>query len=84
MCRFAEVDTPYFARTTGSTSKLSTHRDGARTLRGNGQPVQERAPRRPFGIAAAALALVAIAIPVFITFRKTGFVPLSSELPGAA
>jgi glycosyltransferase involved in cell wall biosynthesis len=73
----AEVDTPYFARPTGSTSKLNTYRDGFRILMVMLGLFKNERPLAFFGIACAMLAVVAvgISVPVFITFLETGLVP---------
>ena len=73
----AEVETLYFARPEGSTSKLSTYRDGFRILKLMITLFKNERPIAFFGIAAAALALVSIAIsiPVLITYFETGLVP---------
>lgn len=73
----AEVDTPYFSRPTGSTSKLNTYRDGFRILMMMLGLFKNERPLAFFGIAGALLALVSIviSIPVFFTFIETGLVP---------
>jgi glycosyltransferase involved in cell wall biosynthesis len=73
----AEVDTPYYARPTGSASKLNTWRDGFRIL---GTIVGLYRAERPmpfFTAIALALAIVSIgfAFPVFVTYFETGLVP---------
>lgn len=72
-----EVETRYDARPEGSTSKLSTYRDG---LRIGWQMITLFRQERPvafFGLIAALLALLAIvlAIPLGITYSQTGLVP---------
>jgi glycosyltransferase involved in cell wall biosynthesis len=73
----AEVDTPYYSRPEGSTSKLNTWRDGFRILSSIFQIYRAERPL-PF-FSAIAFALVAIsvglAIPIFITFVQEGTVP---------
>ena len=73
----AEVETHYFARPEGSTSKLSTYRDGFRILKLMITLFKNERPIAFFGIAAGLLALVSIAIsiPVLITYFETGLVP---------
>lgn len=73
----AEVDTPYYARPTGSASKLNTWRDGFRILRTILALYRAERPLSFFSIGGAVLALASIvlAIPVFITFLETGLVP---------
>jgi glycosyltransferase involved in cell wall biosynthesis len=73
----AEVPTAYGARLEGSTSKLSTYRDGLRILR---LIVDLFRAERPFaffaliGVLLAAVAFVLV-IPIFITYFQTGLVP---------
>jgi hypothetical protein len=73
----AEIETPYGAREEGSTSKLSTYRDGFRILRTILSLYRREYPARFFGIIAGLLALVAIAlaVPLVITYLHTGNVP---------
>jgi glycosyltransferase involved in cell wall biosynthesis len=73
----SEVDTKYFARLEGSTSKLSTYRDGFRILRVMLVLFKNERPLVFFGIIAIALALLSLglAIPIFATFVETGLVP---------
>ncbi len=73
----AELETPYYARPTGSASKLNTWRDGARILRMILRLYQLQRPLSFFSWIAGGLAAVAIilAIPVVITFIQTGLVP---------
>jgi hypothetical protein len=73
----AEVVTAYAARPEGSTSKLSTYRDGWRILRMIANLFRTEKPVTFFGIVAAfflALALV-LAAPVVLTYFETGLVP---------
>jgi glycosyltransferase involved in cell wall biosynthesis len=74
---FGEVGTPYKERPEGSVSKLSTVRDGFRILFMIGKLVKEERPLESFSIAAAvfAIASVALAVPVIVTFYETGLVP---------
>lgn len=73
----AEVETPYYARPEGSTSKLNTWRDGFRILWTIVQLYRSERPFAFFGAAGAVLALisVALAIPVVVTFLETHLVP---------
>jgi len=71
-----EVDTPYGARPEGSTSKLSTYRDGWRILKMIGRLVLSEKPLQFFGWLAAVLMLgsVALAAPIIYEFEQTGLV----------
>jgi hypothetical protein len=74
---YAEVDTPYCPRMEGSTSKLSTYKDGAQILK---TIIKLYSVERPFffyGLLAILFSLTGIilSIPVIIEFLKTGFVP---------
>lgn len=73
----AEADTPYGARPVGSTSKLSTYRDGFRILRLILSLYKHERPLLFFGIAAALLALVSVglAAPILLEYAQTGQVP---------
>ena len=73
----AEVPTPYYARVSGSTSKLNTWRDGFRILGTIFKLYRAERPLRFFGTIGAMLALIAIglAIPVLVTYFETGLVP---------
>lgn len=73
----AEIDTPYYARVEGSSSKLNTWRDGFRIL---GTIVRLYRAERPlsfFGAIGLAFAIASIgfAIPILVTFLETGLVP---------
>jgi glycosyltransferase involved in cell wall biosynthesis len=72
-----EVDTPYFARPEGSSSKLSTYRDGLIILSTILNLVRLERPLFFFGVIGGVLALasVLLAIPLFITYLETGLVP---------
>lgn len=73
----AEVVTAYGARPEGSQSKLSTWRDGWRIARTIGHLFRIERPilfYGSFGLALAALA-VALALPLAVTYAKTGLVP---------
>jgi glycosyltransferase involved in cell wall biosynthesis len=73
----AEIETPYYARPDGSESKLSTWRDGFRILRKIASLYRSERPLGFFGAVGAFLAIVSIgfAIPVFVTYMRTGTVP---------
>jgi len=72
----AEVDTPYFARPEGSTSKLSTWRDGLRILGTIIRLFVLEKPFRFFSMLALALALAAtvLFVPVLVEYFRTGLV----------
>lgn len=72
-----EVDTPYFARPEGSTSKLSTYKDG---LRISYTILKLYSTEKPFFfylIISVLLAFISIviAIPIISEYLKTGLVP---------
>lgn len=73
----AEIETPYFARPEGSTSKLSTYRDGWRILNTIVTLFRIERPLLFFGGVGAGLALLALllAIPLVVTYAQTGLVP---------
>jgi hypothetical protein len=73
----AEVQTPYYARLSGSTSKLNTWSDGFRILRTIFKLYRAERPLRFFASLGAALAIISIglAIPVLVTYFETGLVP---------
>jgi glycosyltransferase involved in cell wall biosynthesis len=73
----AEIQTPYYSRGEGSTSKLHTWRDGFRILWTILRLLRSERPFQFFSSIAAVLAATAvyIMIPVFSTFMKTGLVP---------
>jgi glycosyltransferase involved in cell wall biosynthesis len=73
----AEVDTPYGERPEGSTSKLSTIRDGVRILRTILSLTKAERPMLFFSVIATALALLSLglAAPVIIEWLQTGLVP---------
>jgi Glycosyl transferase family 2 len=73
----AEVFTVYGERPSGSASKLSTFRDGARILRLIFDLVRNERPLQFFGLAGAALILtaIALAVPLAQTYWQTGLVP---------
>ncbi|MGE4167601.1 MAG: glycosyltransferase family 2 protein [Xanthobacteraceae bacterium] len=72
-----EVETPYYARLEGSTSKLNTWRDGFRILFTIFKLYRAERPFPFFTAIAAALALASVgfAIPLFVTYLETGLVP---------
>ncbi len=72
-----EIETPYFARPEGSTSKLNTWRDGWRISMTIQRLYRNERPLAFFGIISAVLALTAIvlAAPVLGTYLETGTVP---------
>lgn len=72
-----EIDTVYFARPEGSTSKLSTYRDGFRILSTILNLVRLERPLFFFGMIGALLAVfsVLLSIPILITYLQTGLVP---------
>jgi hypothetical protein len=73
----AEVETPYFSRPEGSSSKLQTYRDGARILFTILKLLKEERPLAFFSAIAAALMAFALllAAPIFVTYAETGLVP---------
>lgn len=73
----AEVDTPYGARPEGSTSKLSTYRDGFRILGLILTLYKHERPLQFLSFVAGFLALLsfALATPVMIEWVQTGLVP---------
>ncbi|MCW8084935.1 glycosyltransferase family 2 protein [Sabulicella glaciei] len=72
-----EIAAPYGERPEGSTSKLSTWRDGFVILRLIGVLVQRERPFEFFSILAGLLAVVALGLglPVVFEFIETGLVP---------
>lgn len=73
----AEIETPYFARPEGSASKLSTYGDGWRILRTIVTLYRIERPMLFFGAIGAMLAILAVvlAVPLAITYMRTGLVP---------
>ena len=73
----AQVETRYSARPEGSTSKLSTVRDGLRIGLAIGKLVRDERPLPFFLVVALAFAVlsVAFALPVLAEFYRTGLVP---------
>ena len=74
---FGEVDTPYGARPEGSSSKLSTYRDGLRILKTIMRLYMIERPLEFFSIVGFALAGISIllAFPLFFEYIETGLVP---------
>ncbi len=73
----AEIETRYFARPEGSTSKLNTYGDGWRILRTIATLYRIERPLLFFGAIGLLLSLVAVvlAVPLAITYMQTGLVP---------
>ena len=73
----AEVETPYYARPQGSSSKLQTYRDGIRILGTIVRLLKEERPLAFFSsiAAAAAVCSILLAAPIFVTYAQTGLVP---------
>lgn len=73
----AELDTNYAARPSGSVSKLSTYRDGARILRMMLLLFKNERPVLFFGLMATLLGLLSLVLvaPVVVTYWETGLVP---------
>jgi len=73
----AEVPTPYYARPQGSTSKLSTWRDGLRILITIVSLYRSERPLAFFSGLGVVLAIasVVLAIPIFVTYFEQGIVP---------
>jgi hypothetical protein len=72
-----EIETPYYARPEGSSSKLNTWRDGFRILLTIVNLYRAERPLPFFmglGLIAAVVS-VGLAIPVVVTFLETGLVP---------
>ena len=72
-----EMNTPYGARVEGSTSKLSTYRDGYRIMVMILRLFKNERPLAFFSLIFAGLALIAIGltIPLIVTYAETGLVP---------
>ncbi|WP_294123301.1 glycosyltransferase family 2 protein [Sphingomonas sp.] len=72
-----ELETAYGARPEGSTSKLSTYRDGWRILKTIGTLYRVERPVLFYGGIGALLVVAAIilAIPLVLTYLDTGLVP---------
>ncbi len=73
----AEVPTKYRERPPGSVSKLRTYSDGFRILNTIIKLVKEERPLQFFSTAGAVLLVlgVLVALPVLITYARTGLVP---------
>jgi hypothetical protein len=73
----ADIDTQYGDRLPGSSSKLSTIRDGIRIMGTIGALVKEERPMQFFGAVSVALALLSVGViyPVFVQYLRTGLVP---------
>lgn len=73
----AEIETPYYARLSGSASKLNTWRDGFRILFTIFRIYRAERPLRFFTALGIALAFISIgfAIPILVTYLETGLVP---------
>jgi glycosyltransferase involved in cell wall biosynthesis len=73
----AELETKYSERPTGSSSKLSTYRDGIRIVRTIMHLVKEEQPLSFFSWLSLLLFLASMALgaPVVLTFLETGLVP---------
>lgn len=77
MLPVGEVETPYYARPEGSTSKLSTWKDGWRILKTIGGLMRSERPLAFFGTIGLTLIFTAIglSIPLFVTYFEQGIVP---------
>jgi glycosyltransferase involved in cell wall biosynthesis len=73
----AEIETPYYARPSGSVSKLNTWHDGFRILGTIVKLYRSEKPLRFFTVIGIFLALVAVglAIPIVVTYLEEGIVP---------
>jgi hypothetical protein len=73
----AEVEVSYRERPQGSTSKLSTARDGLRIARTIVSLVREERPLLTFSLASATLASTSLLLgwPILVEFFATGLVP---------
>ncbi|MBV8633393.1 MAG: glycosyltransferase [Burkholderiaceae bacterium] len=74
---YGEMMTPYGARPEGSSSKLSTYRDGWRILKTIGRLYVSERPFAFFGWCALFLALMSIglSVPVLTEYLREGIVP---------
>jgi glycosyltransferase involved in cell wall biosynthesis len=72
-----EIATPYYARPSGSASKLSTWSDGFRILWTVLKLYRAERPLSLFGAFGLALAIVSLglALPIFVTYVQEGLVP---------
>lgn len=73
----AEMPTSYKERPEGSSSKLSTFRDGLRILVLIGRLIRDERPFPFFGLTGLVLTLtgIALGIPIVVTYLETGLVP---------
>ncbi len=73
----SEIGLDYGRRPEGSSSKLSTYRDGARILWMFAMLMKETRPMRFFGAIAAAFAVAGLTLmtPILIEYAATGLVP---------
>jgi hypothetical protein len=73
----AEIATPYYARPSGSASKLSIWEDGFRILWTIQRLFRSERPLMFFGVLGLVLALISIglAVPIFSTYLEEGLVP---------
>lgn len=72
-----ELDTPYRDRGEGSTSKLSTYKDGSRIFLTILHLVKEERPLQFFSLISVVLFVISIVLgfPLFLEFRRTHLVP---------
>lgn len=77
MMPIGEIETPYGARPSGSSSKLSTYRDGFRILWLIVTLYRREQPVHFFGILSGSLSIAAVVLawPLVVTFMETGLVP---------
>ncbi len=77
-----EVETVYLSRPEGSTSKLSTYKDGIRIVRMIGRLVKEERPFPFFGLISCILLAISLSFgtSILLEFSQTGLVP---RLPSA-
>jgi hypothetical protein len=73
----SEMPTAYGVRPEGSSSKLSTYRDGVRILTLIARLVKDERPFQVFGTIALGFAVTSLwfGIPVVVEFASTGLVP---------
>jgi hypothetical protein len=73
----SEIQTPYQERPSGSLSKLNTYKDGYKILKTILVLFKEERPLKFFFIISMIFASISIilALPIFITYAKTGLVP---------
>ena len=72
-----EIEAPYYARPKGSSSKLSTYRDGFRILKLLGWLLKHEKPMLFFSSLAGVLVLLSLSfgVPIVLEFLSTGLVP---------